>query len=301
MAKTVSQAFQEFMQRYEPSPWQKDTISRHHNYIRSVLANKINIVEDFLTGSYIKQTQIKPPTDIDLFIVLDLKYEQSYYPNNANKLLNNFKKLLQQTYPYSCLKPDGQAVVIEFSDGIKMDVVPAFQRKNSGYLIPNANKNTFIPTDPKQYNDLLSNGNQALDRKLKPIIKMIKCWSVTWWNLLRSSHIEIISLNCFCDLSQGKCYPFEDYQYGLEIFFRKAKSCINNPSYEPIVGDKIDSYLDSYVPINQQSYRKIDVLAHLFGEHHKKILKAIQLQNSGYHREAIEIWKELFDDYFPSY
>ena len=46
MARTVSQAFQEFMQRYEPSPWQKDTISRHHNYIRNVVANKIDIVED---------------------------------------------------------------------------------------------------------------------------------------------------------------------------------------------------------------------------------------------------------------
>jgi tRNA nucleotidyltransferase (CCA-adding enzyme) len=166
MARTVSQAFQEFMQRYEPSPWQKDIIARRHNYIRGVLTNNIDIVEDFLTGSYIKQTQVKPPTDIDLFIVLDLKYAQSYYPNNANKLLNDFKKLLQQTYPNSFLKSDGQAVVIGFSDGMRMDVVPAFKRKDGGYYIPNANMNIFIPTAPRQYNDLLSDANQALDRKL---------------------------------------------------------------------------------------------------------------------------------------
>src|SRR3989304_3533767 len=98
MARTVSQAFQEFMQRYEPTPYQRDKISQHHNYIRNVVANKIDIVEDFLTGSYVKQTQIKPPTDIDLLIVLDPMNAKSYYPNNANKLLNDFRKLLQQTY-----------------------------------------------------------------------------------------------------------------------------------------------------------------------------------------------------------
>lgn len=66
--KTVSDSFQEFMRRYEPTPWQKEIISRHHLYIRDILKGKLVIVEDFLTGSYIKQTQIKIPTDVDLFI-----------------------------------------------------------------------------------------------------------------------------------------------------------------------------------------------------------------------------------------
>jgi len=294
MAKTVSQAFKEFMLRYEPSPWQKDIISRHHNYIRSVLGNKIDIVEDFLTGSYIKQTQIKPATDIDLFIVFDSTYAKSYYPNKAIKLVYDFKKLIRETYPSSPLKADGQAVVVTFSDGFKMDIVPAFQRNDGGYLIPNAKNNSWIPTDPKQYNELLSQANQSLQERLKPIIKMLKCWNILWRNFLRSLHIEILALNCFCDLSQLKCYPFVNYQEGLEILFKNVGSLINTPTYDPIVIDKIDRYLDK-----QPLKRKI--LASLFQRHHSQVTKAIKYEYNGYHKDAIAMWKMLFKGYFPSY
>lgn len=294
MARTVTQAFQEFMQRYEPSPSQKDIISQHHNYIRSVLDKRINIVEDFLTGSYVKQTQIKPATDIDLFIVLDSTYAKNYYPKKAIKLVHDFKKLVGETYPSSPLKADGQAVVVTFSDGLKMDVVAAFQRNGGGYLIPNVKNNSWTQTAPKQYNDLLSQANQSLQGKLKPIIKMLKCWNVFWRNFLKSLHIEILTLNCFCDLSQLKCYPFANYQVGLETLFKNAVSLINASTYDPIVGDKIDRYLD------KQPLKKRD-LSSLFQKHHTLVMKAIEYEYQGNHKQAITIWKILFKDYFPAY
>lgn len=294
MARTVSQAFQEFMRRYEPSPWQRDIIATHHNYIRGVIANKIDIVDDFLTGSYVKQTQIKPITDVDLFIVIDLKYSKSYYPKMAIKLLNDFKKLLQETYQNSSLKTDGQSIVKTFSDGFKMDVVPAFLRQDGVYLIPNAKNNSWIQTNPKQYNAFLSHANQSLEGKLIPIIKIIKCWNILWRNFLKSLHIEILALNCFCDFSRMECYPFVNFQEGLEIFFRKVESLIINRAYDPIIGDQIDKYLDKH-PLKRK------FLATLFQKHHILITKAIEYEYKGYQKQAITIWKMLFKGYFPAY
>ncbi|MBM3302712.1 MAG: hypothetical protein FJY85_22520, partial [Deltaproteobacteria bacterium] len=74
MARTVSEAFEEFMGRYEPTPLQKESASRHQQHLRESLTAKLVILEDFLTGSYVKDTQIRPPTDIDLFVVLHPQY-----------------------------------------------------------------------------------------------------------------------------------------------------------------------------------------------------------------------------------
>lgn len=301
MAKTVSQAFQEFMQRYEPTPWQKETISKHHNYIRDVLSNKVDIVDDFLTGSYVKETQIKPPSDIDLFIVVNSDYFHRSGINTAKKLLDWFWNILKDTYPDSPLDADGEAVVVEFSDDIKMDVVPAFNKQGGGYLISNYNANTFISTNPKQYNDFLSSANQDLDNKLKPLIKMVKCWNVNYGNILNSFHIEILALNCFIDTIKKQYITFDNYQEGLKIFFGEAQTIIDNPSYDPIMKDRIDNYLDGNITIKQKSYNKRAVIKYFLQEHYKKIIKAIRLQDTYYSKEAIEIWKELFNDYFPSY
>lgn len=290
----MPQAFQEFMRRYEPTQFQKEMISRHHNYLRAVLANKINILDDFLTGSYIKQTQINPATDVDLFIVLDSKYAKNYYPNKAVKLLFDFTKLVQPTYPSSRLKADGQALVITFANGLKMDVVPAFLKEGGGYLIPNAKNNYWIATDPKKYEEFLLRANQLLDGKLKHIIKMIKCWNRTHHNIFKSLHIEIMALNSFYDFNENNCYAFATYQEGLDTFFIKAQNLVMTPLYEPFSRDQVDRYLDS-----ETNKRKI--LPSLLNKYHSYIVKAVRYEASGNHKIAIGMWRNLFSNYFPSY
>lgn len=301
MAKTVSQAFQEFMQRYEPTSVQKEVASQHQSYLRQVLENKIDITDDFLTGSYIKQTQIKPPTDIDIFVVLDSKYRKSYGPLKASRFLKDFHQLLKPTYSSSKIKPDGQAVKIEFENGFKMDVVPAFQKERTGYLIPNENNNSWIRTKPREYNALLSDVNQALDGKLKPLIKMVKCWNNNCDSILRSFHIEVLALKIFCNLNLKKCYPFESYTEGLKRFFNRARILIANPIYEPITKDRVDKYLNKIIKVRGKSYLKRTFIKHLLNKHYLRIRKALIYQSRDYHKEAIEIWRELFNDYFPSY
>jgi tRNA nucleotidyltransferase (CCA-adding enzyme) len=293
MATTVLQAFKEFMVNYEPTPWQKEQISKHQNYIRDVLSNKVEIKDDFLTGSYVKETQIKPPTDVDLFIVLDLSY---YYENekNPSKLLNWFHRLLKETYSNSYLKTNGQAVTIMFSDGFKMDVVPAFQVNKESYLIPNVNVGKFIKTNPKAYNSLLSEVNQKLNGKLKPIIKMTKCWNANLRNNLNSLHIEILVINSFYDSLIGILNYFQNYQEGLKILFEKLHKLILNSSYEPITGDKVDEYLN-----NKDKVRIF--MSVLINLQYDSIVKAIEDEKNGLEEKAIKTWGEIFGDYFPSY
>ena len=81
-------------------------------------------------GSYGRGTAIDT-SDIDILIELPReKYEQydTRKGNGQSQLLQALKEAILSTYPRSAVKADGQVVVIDFSDGIKFEVLPAFQQ-----------------------------------------------------------------------------------------------------------------------------------------------------------------------------
>jgi hypothetical protein len=92
-------------------------------------------------------------------------------------LLDYVKRVLRKTYTKTPdISRNGQAVTICFNDFV-VDVIPGFERLGGGYLIPNAIKYNWISTDPKQHIKIMSDRNEYHHRKLKPLIKMIKCWN----------------------------------------------------------------------------------------------------------------------------
>ena len=73
-------------------------------------------------GSYGRGTAIDT-SDIDILVELP---RDEY--NKYDALRGNGQSRLLQTYPNSDIHGDGQVVVINFSDGIKFEVLPAFRQ-----------------------------------------------------------------------------------------------------------------------------------------------------------------------------
>jgi tRNA nucleotidyltransferase (CCA-adding enzyme) len=71
MPSTVRGSFDEFCVRLEPTEAQKLDAATKHNGVRDCLNAKLWVSSAFLTGSYARRTIIRPPSDIDLFVVLD--------------------------------------------------------------------------------------------------------------------------------------------------------------------------------------------------------------------------------------
>jgi tRNA nucleotidyltransferase (CCA-adding enzyme) len=71
MLTTVRAAFNEFAARLEPTDTQRQDASAKHSGVRDCLNTVLWVDSAFLTGSYGRHTIIRPPNDIDLFIVLD--------------------------------------------------------------------------------------------------------------------------------------------------------------------------------------------------------------------------------------
>lgn len=108
-------------------------------------------------GSYGRGTAA---TASDLDVLLSLprdEYERydGYRGNGQSRLLQAVKDVVLATYPNSNIKGDGQVVVVDFSDGMKFELLPAFERVNgwgepSGYDYPDTHMGGhWLSTHPK--------------------------------------------------------------------------------------------------------------------------------------------------------
>lgn len=286
MVKTISEAFRQFRTNLEITSLQESTTSTRQQNVRDAVAEDVEVLESFLTGSYRRNTMIAPLTtaDIDVFIVLDPKY---YADQNQHALLSSVMKTLKKRYPTTPrIKPDGQAVTITFTD-FKLDVVPGFYRKGGGFFIPDANLKRWIPTDPKKHVELWSQSNNAHGGSLVPLIKMMKCWNRAEGDLFRSFHLEVLVRHVLKDVT------ITDYPSGARWVFDKMRDKVWKKIADPTgYSDDVASYLaksdaDRIIAALDQAYRKA--------------LTAENYANQGYVKLAIDEWRSIFGDYFPAY
>ena len=80
-------------------------------------------------GSYGRGTAINV-SDLDVLMELpneEYEYFTSLTSNGQSRLLQAVKDAIIDTYPNTNVKGDGQVVVVNFSDGMKFEILPAFQ------------------------------------------------------------------------------------------------------------------------------------------------------------------------------
>ena len=136
--------------------------SRYKSITKAVNKEFRNIDSDTLyslyVGSYGRGTAINS-SDIDMLVVLPKEvYEQhdELKGNGQSRLLQAVRNAVMEKYPRSDIHADGQVVVIKFSDGMKFEILPAFEHYGLGgiwdgtYDYPDSNKGgKWRSTNPK--------------------------------------------------------------------------------------------------------------------------------------------------------
>lgn len=293
MATTILSAFQKLKDNLEPTGLQKATVSTRQNNVRDVLASGLTVKDSFLTGSYSRSTMIAPlkEADIDIFIILHSDYFH-HYKNGQNGgqagLLDFVKSALKKTYTNTPdISRDGQAVTIQFTD-FMVDVVPGFNREGGGYLIPNSISKSWISTDPKKHVELVSNANTAHSGNLVPLIKMIKGWNKNSGNYFHSFHLEVLALQILTNIK------ITDFPSGVRYFFDKSRDLVTKKNLDPAgYGGDVGSYINTQEKI-QDAVAKFQLA-------YDRAIKAEDYNKRGHTQNAIEMWRKIFGDYFPTY
>lgn len=118
-------------------------------------------------GSYGRGTAIET-SDLDVLVSLPKEEYQHYDTmkgNGQSRLLQSVRQAILYTYPRTDIRADGQVVKVSFSDGMKFEILPAFETKywdgRTTYRYPDTNMGgNWLSTNPKAEQDAMKVKNE---------------------------------------------------------------------------------------------------------------------------------------------
>jgi hypothetical protein len=224
---TVSERFNQLLENLKLTSSQVADGQTKHRGVRLCL-NKYyynmasETTNSFLVGSWGKNTEIRPPRDVDLMFELPYHVYERFQQRPGNKqsqLLQEVKQVLQTSYPSTSLRGDGQVVIIPFVS-YAVEVAPAFAQFNAQYYICDTNDGGRYKTvDPKAEILHVKSSNEATNGNTRNLIRMMKCWQAACNVPLKSFWIELL----MCSFLESS--PYRDkstvyYDYLTRDFFK---------------------------------------------------------------------------------
>jgi len=270
----ISYRYKQITKRLNLDFWGSDSETSHSLYV----------------GSYGRDTDIHV-SDVDVIFELPVvMYEKynNYRTNGQSALLQVVKESVQKTYKTTESHGDGQVVAIDFTDGIKYEIVPVFPLKdNKGYYYPDThNGGSWKITNPKPEIKAINDKNQEWNKNLKRLCRMIRAWKdindVPMGGLL----IDTFAHNFFKNWEyKDKSYMYYDWM--VRDFFEYIKEQKQEQTYWLAVGS------------NQYIWRK-GKFESKATKAYNAVIEAIKYEDAKQEYSANLKWREVFGTKFPN-
>jgi hypothetical protein len=175
------------------------------------------------------------------------------------------------------------AIVIPFGPDdeiMSMDVVPAFNREAGGYQIPDPDAGKWIATDPDKHREASEAKNKQCDGKYVPFVKMIKGINRELGEPVSPSFLlEVMTMGIVKP-------PFGRYQDEIVLFLATAADQIHVPWPDPAdIGPDVNSIMTADEKAAAAgALRGAGTIAE----------SAVDLEDDGQERAAVEQWRKLF-------
>lgn len=282
--KTVARAFEQCMQRLELVHEEASAATRQQQEVFLRMQRQLRPKEAILSGSYGRNTAIRPLHDIDLFLVFPSDTVPPRDP--VRDVLARVLAALRAEYPEVPPRLQNRSVNITFNDtGIGFDVVPAMEaaRQPDIYWIPDLDQDGWICSNPRLHQEACDLANERANKKLKPLIKTIKRWNQLQGKPVSSFHLEVMAYECFTT-EPGS------YAEGLAQLFQFMSERVRRLTPEPArLGPPVDSHLDTHR--REQARERLNGAA-------GRATQALAYERAGYLAEAHALWRRLLgEDY----
>lgn len=293
MATTVGQAFRQFSTNVEIGNRQIGLVSARRKNVVAALRSQLSLLQDEpskLIGSYDRHTLTRylSEADVDVMVVLHYGNNDAWYsPTGTVKALDRFKAILDAAYPTTYKRRDRNCIRMQFSE-FKLDVVPAFRWQGGYYKIPDSVRQQWVSTNPLHFAEKISKINRSMDGTFVPLMKMVKAWNRSAGWPIRSFHLECLMYSHFQFYAQSYTYPSM-----LTLFFEALPGYLSRPSYDPVVSDRVDTYLSNNATVTRRHIAMIKANA--------AAAAAREAYQDSYAPTAIMKWKALMGEFFPAY
>lgn len=221
---TIDQYFQNLLASLSPTQAQIQNIRTTRAQIDDVLRKHPRLYHvpgkpiSFLTGSYRRNTIIRPIDDIDLYV-------RVHYGLHANgkppiQVLSVMSAALRSRFSQTRIRRDTPCIVLNFTGlGYKFEVVPVvtFSDSEDLHLVPGPRARQWIECYPNVPTKWLTDSNYANDGKFIPLIKLLKNWNRNNNVGLKSFHLELLTEMVFSEISEVWSYPQGVYEWMYHV------------------------------------------------------------------------------------
>jgi Second Messenger Oligonucleotide or Dinucleotide Synthetase domain len=192
MAKTVDDAFDEFLSWLVPSATETASAQSHRRSIEQCLQNNFGMTSFFRSGSFGYGTSISSFSDVDYFAVMPT----NKLTQDSNSTLNNVAQALRSRFPNTAIHVSSPAVVVPFGSSLseRHEIIPADHVSTlNGFNIhdiPDRNGG-WMRSSPTFYGRYVDGINDRLSKRVKPLIRLVKAWKYHARVPIRSFYIEM--------------------------------------------------------------------------------------------------------------
>jgi hypothetical protein len=157
-----------------------------------------------LIGSYGKGTAVRPPRDVDiLFVLPNILYQRysEYESNGPSQLLQDVKNVLKDHYSTTDkIRGDAHVVVIPFSGGHNVELLPAWRTTTGKYLVPDSHDGgiwRLVDQTAEMVN--VDASNILSDGASRDLIMMLKVWQHECTVPIKSLALELHVVDLLSD------------------------------------------------------------------------------------------------------
>jgi SMODS domain-containing protein len=236
-----------------------------------------------LIGSYAKGTAVRPRRDVDLLFLMPYSYYErynSYAGNGQSRLLQDVKTVLQERYPTTeKIRGDGHVVVVEFSGGHTVELLPAWLTTTNRYLIPDTHGGgSWKTADHTAEIDNVGKSNTRSNGNTCHLIKMMKTWQAECNVPIKSMALELRSVNFLASWAHYD-RSFTYYDWMVRDFFQELVAKAGSRCKVPGIDEYCD-YGSEWLSRAQTA--------------HARAVKACEFESANEDYEAAVEWRKIF-------
>ena len=289
---TTEEFFKELASKLELTKSESDKISQKHNELREKLREKFPVEDDFLTGSYARNTIIRQKDDkkfdVDFFLAFSQKdYGETELPDLLGMVKNALEQIKNGDADIVEIQEQKRSIGVIYKDNFQIDVVPAIQiEKDKRYKIFDKSNLQAVESNPKLHGSNLTSANETSEsggiKRLVPIVKLLKFWKREKCDYVKSFHLEMLAVDILGD------EEISSYSQGLAKFFANAEQNLQSAGTKDPANE--DNIIDEYLDDDGTRAK----LLGLISEENKVAKNAIRLENEEKNDESVKEWKEIF-------
>ncbi len=197
---SAADSFHTLLERIAPSDIQRQRIATHRDTIAARLKNQFAFYKLLTIGSYARGTDIAGESDVDLFAVFTK--EEVTWGNSVKSsttMLDNVRIALEGRFPNTTIRRDVHAIVVAFSSGVSVDVVPAYfagmtsDNRFPIYAMPDG-AGGWMRVSPDAHTSYIAQADGQAVGKLRGTARLMKFWRTCRSPIipLSSFHIEMV-------------------------------------------------------------------------------------------------------------